>query len=134
MATKKLQIIGGNDEFNDLIKELTKEIVPKGTATYDPNSDNAASGKAVSEAIANAFEDVDNEIDSKVQTAMENIYTKAEVDQKIASAGGGSGSTGGGFIVSDSAPSNTNVLWIDTNSGLKYHNGVDWVLVPVLYS
>ena len=64
---------------------------------------------------------------------MENVYTKAEVDAKIAS-GGGSGSTGGGFIVSDSAPSNTNVLWIDTNSGLKYYNGTAWVLVPVLYS
>lgn len=132
MATKKLQIIGGNDEFNDLIKELTKEIVPKGTATYDPNSDNAASGKAVSEAIASAFEDVDNEIDSKIQIAMENVYTKEQIDQKIASGGGGS--TGGGFIVSDSAPSNTNVLWIDTNSGLKYYNGTAWVLVPVLYS
>lgn len=132
MATKKLQILGGNAEFNNLIKELTKEIVPNGASTYDPNSDSAPSGKAVSEAIASAIEDVDSEIDSKIQTAMENVYTKEQVDAKIAS-GGGSGSTGGGFIVSSSAPSDTNVLWIDTNSGLKYHNGTDWVPVPVLY-
>lgn len=131
MATKKLQVLGGNDEFNELVAELIKDVVPKGSEAYDPTSDNAASGKAVSEAIESALEYVDSEIDSKIQTAMENVYTKEEVDQKVASGGG---TTGGGFIVSGSAPSNTNVLWIDTNSGLKYHNGTEWVLVPVLYS
>ena len=40
----------------------------------------------------------------------------------------------GGFIVSTSAPENTNVLWIDTANGLKYHNGVSWVTVPVAYN
>ena len=36
-----------------------------------------------------------------------------------------------------SAPSNTNLLWIDTNAttgGLKYYNGSSWVHVPVEYS
>lgn len=36
-----------------------------------------------------------------------------------------------------SAPSNTNLLWIDTNAttgGLKYYNGSSWVHVPVAYS
>lgn len=36
-----------------------------------------------------------------------------------------------------SAPSSTNLLWIDTNAttgGLKYYNGSSWVHVPVAYS
>lgn len=36
-----------------------------------------------------------------------------------------------------SAPSNTSKLWIDTTAvtgGLKYHNGTDWVRVPLAYS
>lgn len=41
------------------------------------------------------------------------------------------------YHVDSSAPSNTNLLWIDTNSttgGLKYYNGNSWVHVPVAYS
>jgi hypothetical protein len=38
------------------------------------------------------------------------------------------------FHVGTTAPSNTNLLWIDTANGLKYHNGTDWVIVPVAYS
>lgn len=32
------------------------------------------------------------------------------------------------------APSNTNLLWIDTVNGLKYWNGSAWVTVPVAYN
>lgn len=42
--------------------------------------------------------------------------------------------SGGGFIVSTTAPENTNVLWIDTANGLKYYNGSAWVAVPMAYS
>lgn len=41
------------------------------------------------------------------------------------------------FVVSATAPDNTKLLWIDTNSntgGLKYYNGSIWVTVPVSYS
>lgn len=38
------------------------------------------------------------------------------------------------FYVGTTAPSNTNLLWIDTNNGLKYHNGSSWVSVPVSWS
>lgn len=43
---------------------------------------------------------------------------------------------GPSFVASDTNPTNTNVLWIDTseNGGLKYHNGTDWVTVPVRFS
>lgn len=40
----------------------------------------------------------------------------------------------GGFVVSTTAPENTNVLWIDTVNGLKYYNGSAWVAVPIAYS
>ena len=38
------------------------------------------------------------------------------------------------FYVGTSAPSDTNVLWIDIANGLKYYNGTSWVVVPVGYS
>ena len=41
------------------------------------------------------------------------------------------------FYYGASAPSNTKLLWIDSNTatgGLKYHNGSDWVHVPVAWS
>lgn len=40
------------------------------------------------------------------------------------------------FYAGATAPENTNLLWIDTQSGgvLKYHNGTGWVLVAAAYS
>ena len=41
------------------------------------------------------------------------------------------------FSVGTSAPSNTKLLWIDTNTttgGLKYYNGSSWTPVPVAYT
>ena len=41
------------------------------------------------------------------------------------------------FSTGNSAPSNTKLLWIDTNTttgGLKYYNGSSWVHVPVAYN
>lgn len=41
------------------------------------------------------------------------------------------------FSVGTSAPSNTNLLWIDTTAstgGLKYYNGSAWTHVPVAYT
>ncbi len=42
--------------------------------------------------------------------------------------------SGGGIVVSTTAPENTNLLWVDTVGGLKYYNGSAWVVVPVAYS
>lgn len=41
------------------------------------------------------------------------------------------------FYAGSSAPSNTKLLWIDTNTttgGLKYYNGSSWTHVPVAYT
>lgn len=41
------------------------------------------------------------------------------------------------FHTGTTAPTNINLLWIDTNpttGGLKYYNGTSWVVVPVSYS
>ena len=35
------------------------------------------------------------------------------------------------FSYSSTAPTNTNLLWIDPKEGLKYHNGSTWVIVPI---
>lgn len=37
------------------------------------------------------------------------------------------------FHVGTTAPDNINLLWIDTENGLKYYNGSAWVTVPVAY-
>ena len=75
-------------------------------------------------------------------TADSDAATKAYVDNLVSSSGGtgSGGSSSGGltqvFHAGTSAPSNTNLLWIDTNSttgGLKYYNGTSWVHVPVAY-
>ena len=35
------------------------------------------------------------------------------------------------FSYSSTAPTNTNLLWIDPKEGLKYHDGSTWVIVPI---
>lgn len=43
----------------------------------------------------------------------------------------------GMFYVGATSPTNTHLLWIDTTSvtgGLKYHNGTNWVTVPVRFA
>ena len=40
-----------------------------------------------------------------------------------------------GFVVSDTAPQVTTVLWIDsTNSIMKYYNGTSWVAIRGVYA
>lgn len=127
MATKKLQIING--DLSSVVKDLLVDD------TFDPTSSNAASGKAVNEAVNKAIKTVysKTEVDSKIKTVNDSInsvknntYTKAEIDKKIASFGG--------FVVSTTAPSSKDLLWIDPANGLKYHNGTAWVPVPVAYT
>ena len=85
-------------------------------------------------------------VDSGGYIAMDNNYsptnnnyvtTKKYVDEAI--------STATSNIVTDvfhrgtSAPSNTKLLWIDTNSGngnglMKYHNGSNWVAISAIWS
>lgn len=58
---------------------------------------------------------------------------KVEEDQLYLIAGEGESLTKA-FHVGTTAPDNTNLLWIDTNNGLKYYNGSSWVNVPVSWS
>ena len=44
------------------------------------------------------------------------------------------GLTNAGFVISDTAPSITTVLWIDSdNSTLKYYNGTNWIPIRGVY-
>lgn len=44
------------------------------------------------------------------------------------------GLTNAGFVVQSSAPSSTNILWIDTTNGtLKYYNGSNWIPIVGTY-
>lgn len=45
------------------------------------------------------------------------------------------GLSNAGFVISDTAPSVTTVLWIDsTNSTMKYYNGETWVAIRGVYA
>lgn len=61
-------------------------------------------------------------------TANYHPATKKYVDEHA-----GSGGISQVFHVGTTAPDNTNLLWIDTENGLKYYNGSAWVTVPVAY-
>lgn len=44
------------------------------------------------------------------------------------------GLTKAGFVPQATAPSDTNVLWIDTNNGtLKWYNGTNWIPIVGVY-
>ena len=40
-----------------------------------------------------------------------------------------------GSYIGDTAPENTNLLWVDTSSGgiLKYYNGTSWVAIKAVW-
>lgn len=49
-------------------------------------------------------------------------------DGKVPSSQLPAAEAGGGFTASDTAPDDTDLLWIDTANGnlIKFHNGTDW--------
>ena len=61
-------------------------------------------------------------------TALSNV-TDETFKAKAEAAGVG---VGGGFVASDSAPSETNVLWIDTSGDaplMRFWNGTEWAYI-----
>lgn len=42
--------------------------------------------------------------------------------------------SGGGFIVSETAPEKTNVLWIQPNGLTHFWNGTEWVAIAGVYA
>ena len=84
--------------------------------------------RTVTSAITN---DAGVSLDTLLEAAADSASLKDYVDEKLASF------SSCPFVVSTSAPSNTNLLWIDTDTttgGLKYHDGSTWVHVPVAYT
>lgn len=116
------------------------------TANTGTNTDQIATTKFVNNAVSAI-----NPEDIGAQTALtgaqgqivgfnENGKAVAQtfnmdIDTGVTSFNGQKGAiTFKSFYVGTSAPSDTNVLWIDTSNGLKYYNGTSWVVVPVAYS
>lgn len=92
-----------------------------------PNSENLATKTYVDEKITN--------ID------LSNYYKKSETYNKTETSNAISIATASMltnvWYYGASKPSNTKLLWIDSNAttgGLKYHNGTDWVHVPVAWT
>lgn len=79
-------------------------------------------------------EDKSNKVTSISSSSTDVQYPSAKAVQTFVN---NQGYLTKGFYVGTSAPSNTNLLWIDTTAttgGLKYYNGSAWVAVPVLFS
>jgi hypothetical protein len=91
---------------------------------YDATSENAQSGKAIGIQLQSITTGIQGNIGTLESTVAE---LKDSLDNFKPSPS---------FIASTEAPANTSVLWIDASEdgGLKYHNGTDWVTVPVRFS
>ena len=126
-ATKSQHVFGEYNitEIRDQLERGTYvEIVGNGTSsarsnarTLDWNGNEVLAGKLTLGAAP---------------TENMDAATKQYVDSAV-----GNVNSGPAFIAGSTAPSDTNVLWIDTTAntgGLKYYNGSAWVHVPVAYT
>lgn len=110
--------------------DITTGYVADGAITLNKLEDSSvstakiANGAVTTEKIAPGAVTSDKLASNAITTS--NIATGSITADKLAS--------GAIFYVGTTAPSNTNILWIDTNNGLKYYNGSSWVTVPVAYN
>lgn len=130
--------------FDELKEQVTNVKVEVTTTVNQALSDIGEAKTDINTTVDSALSNVDttvnqalSDIDAAVEDALnsipdsENIATKAYVNEALSS------------VVSDiwyygnSAPSNTKLLWIDSDSttgGLKYYDGSNWVHVPVAWA
>lgn len=75
-------------------------------------------------------------VDDKITSIdLSNYYTKTQTDSAINNAT--SSKLSQIWYFGASSPSNTKLLWIDSNAttgGLKYHDGSSWIHVPVAWT
>ena len=97
----------------------TPAAVKKAVGMFDPKAHNHSASEITSGALSIAQGGTGAITAAAALTAL-GAYSKTEVDNKIASAGG--------HVVSPSAPTDTSKLWINSSTGvLSYHNGSSWV-------
>lgn len=149
------EAIDAINKINKAVEEAKEEIDAKVTAAANSINTTAAEAEArintLKQELPENWDDYivagsSITVDSGGYIAMDNNYsptnnnyvtTKKYVDEAI--------STATSNIVTDvfhrgtSAPSNTKLLWIDTNSGngnglMKYYNGSSWVAISAIWS
>ena len=121
-------------EIDTQVSALNASIAGKADASHPHSIENVTDLQSSLDAKV----PVDRTVNGK--TLSDNIYlTAADVGaattQDITDALAGFSAQP--FALGTSAPSNTNMLWIDTTAntgGLKYYNGTSWVHVPVAYT
>lgn len=137
----KSQVENAKDEVAAAVTQAQNDIA---TAKTDINNTVATAKTEIDEKVQDALAEIPdsenlatkNYVDNAIATIdLSNYYTKTQVDNAVSAATAS--------IVTDiwyygaSAPSNTKLLWIDSNSstgGLKYYNGSSWAHVPVAWS
>lgn len=131
----------GFQELQDQVESTQEQIESiASTAINNVNSAIADIDTTVSTAtneINTIVANAKTEIDEKVEQGLaeipsgDTIVTKAELEEKLSEI------VTDIWYYGDSAPSNTKLFWIDSDStsgGLKYYNGTSWVHVPVAWT
>lgn len=149
------------DQQDDILQEYVDALIYQGTEVptdtnmlwidTDDNSETGGSGSTDSGVVGDylplaggtmsgTINMNGNKISNLVApTADSDAATKKYVEEYVSANGGGNSGAGSltqVFHAGTLAPSNTNLLWIDTNTssgGLKYYNGSSWTVVPVAY-
>jgi len=102
---------------------------------------NAATAASTSAQEAKTTADTALAAANSAKNAADTALTTANALKDIFEQSGG-GETGGNitleyYSIGPQPPENTKLLWIDTTAGgtggLKYHNGSDWMAVPVAW-
>lgn len=83
----------------------------------------------IEENVSLLHEDVNSKV-NEINNVLNNYATLDYVNNAV------NGIITDVFYIGTTSPSNTKLLWIDTNAstgGLKYHNGTSWIHVPVAW-
>lgn len=115
------------------IKINGKKVAGTGPAGLSPYQVAVAGGYSGTEAEFNAaLADIGNKVDKVVPSSAGNLAV-LDASGNIVD----SGKQAGVYVAQSTPPSDTTILWIDTNEtsgGLKYYNGSSWTHVPVAYT
>lgn len=115
------------------IKINGKKVAGTGPAGLSPYQVAVAGGYSGTEAEFNAaLAGIGNKVDKVVPSSAGNLAA-LDASGNIVD----SGKKAGVYVAQSTPPSDTTILWIDTNEtsgGLKYYNGSSWTHVPVAYT
>ena len=138
------------NRINNTVSDAKTEIDTKVTTAFEQIDTKIDEVEAFVEQLPDDVsklmsKNTNNTLDSGYKITLTNVTPSADGDVTTKQYVDNAISTATSNIVTDvfhrgtSAPSNTKLLWIDTNSGngnglMKYHNGSSWVAISAVWS